>query len=120
MATNDPKAKYATVSYPGGTASAPIGTLEAIFGNLDFSWQAATDGLTPTGKRKRKYGSRQRTPARAGKPMSVKFGDGSVFTVRVTGADIDFIDNVLSQSGANVVEAWTPRGTIYGPQYAAV
>lgn len=119
VATNDPKARYATVSYPGGTASAPVGTLEAMFGTLDFQWQASTDGLTPTGKRKRKYGTRQRTSARAGKPMSVRFQDGSVFTVRVTGADLDFIDYVLSQAGGRVIQAWTPRGTVYGPQYQA-
>lgn len=115
----DPKARYATVSYAGGTASAPVGVLEAIFGDLNFVWQKISDGVGPAGVRRRKYGLRQRTNARAGKPVQVMLADGSVWTVRVTGADIDFVDEFLSQAGGNVLKAWTPRGTIYGPQYAA-
>lgn len=116
----DPNATSITLSYEGGTATAPLGVLEALFGTLQFQWLAPIGEPGPSGRRRLKYGRRQRSRAKAGKPVSVRLNSGDVWTVRVTGADIDFLDKLLTQSGANVAAVWTPRGTIYAPQFVTV
>ena len=116
----DPKAESVTLSYEGGTATAPLGTLEALFGTLTFQWLAPIGDPGPTGRRRLKYGRRQRSRAKAGKPVSVRLANGDVWTVRITGADMDFLDKLITQSGANVAQVWTPRGTLYGPQFVTI
>jgi hypothetical protein len=117
MAT-DPKARRITVGYPGGTMSATIGLVEYLLGAQKLVWSKPTAGTTADGKRKRKYGSKQRALALGGRPMSIVLDNGETYTVRVTGADLDFIEFVLARVEENkVLNIYTPRGTIYGPQF---
>lgn len=111
-----------TVSYQGGTLTATRGLIEYIFGEFEPSWQATgADGVPLPGfPRRKKFGTKQRRNAAAGKAITLELDTGEAFSVRVTGADIDFIDKILTATGSKVLRAWTPRGTVYGPQYAPV
>jgi hypothetical protein len=41
-----------------------------------------------------------------------------VFTLRVTGTHKAFLENLLTKGNVDsVVQVWSERGTIYGPQY---
>lgn len=117
MAT-DPKARRITVGYPKGTMTATIGLIEYLLGEQKLVWTNNTSGTTADGKRKRKYGSKQRALALGGRPMSIVLDNGETYTARVTGADLDFIEFVLARVEENkVLNIYTPRGTIYGPQF---
>lgn len=117
MAT-DPKAKLVRLSYEKGSITLTRGLAEYLFGEVDLQWQTSEGGGTDAaGRRKKKYGTNQKSLARAGKPMSIRIDDGSVWTVRVSGADIDFLDKALAKAGTKIEEAWTPRGTIYSRQF---
>lgn len=119
MAT-DPKARRITVGYPKGTMTATIGLIEYLLGTQKLVWTNNASGTTADGKRKRKYGSKQRALALGGRPMSIVLDNGETYTARVTGADLDFIEFVLSKVTNNkVLNIYTPRGTIYGPQFPA-
>lgn len=114
----DPKARKITVGYPGGTMSATIGLVEFLLGAQRLVWTLPVEGETADGKRKRKYGSKQRATARAGRPMTLVLDNGDSYTARVTGADMDFITFVLAKVRDNkVLNIYSPRGTIYGPQF---
>jgi hypothetical protein len=117
MAT-DPKARRITVAYPKGTMTATVGLVEYLLGEQKLVWTNSSSGTTVDGKRKRKYGSKQRALALGGRPMSIVLDNGETYTARVTGADLDFIDFVLARVEENkVLNIYTPRGTIYGPQF---
>jgi hypothetical protein len=114
----DPKARLVTVAYPGGTMTATIGLLEYLLGDLKLSWRAPSDSTNNAGRRLRKYGSRQRARARGGRVMNLALLGGGVWQVRITGSDIDFVDFILARVGEGLVlNAWTARGTEYGPQF---
>jgi hypothetical protein len=114
----DPKARTVTLSYPGGTVTAVLGLIEYIFGTQTIGWQTlAGPALTPGGRRRRKYGTRQRSAAAGGRVMNLRLDEGHVWQVRYSGTDLDFISAVISKTvPGRVKQAWTPRGTIYGPQ----
>ena len=116
----DPKARTITASYPGGTVTGTLGLIEYLFGPQQTEWiQISGEPPVPGTRRKRKYGTRQKSAAAGGEPMHLRIADGSVWTVRVTGADIDFIDQVLAKTNpGTVLNAWTDRGTLYGPGFA--
>lgn len=116
----DPKARSITASYPGGTVTGTLGLIEFLFGPQQTQWIAISgEAPAPGTRRKRKYGTRQRSSAAGGEPLYLRIADGTVWAVRITGADMDFIDQVLTKTepGA-VLSAWTDRGTIYGPGFA--
>jgi hypothetical protein len=114
----DPKARRITVGYPGGTMSATIAFVEYLLGTQKLVWTTPTSGTTVDGKRKRKYGTKQRASALSGRPMTVVLDNGDAWTARVTGADVDFITFVLAKADVNkVLNIYSPRGTIYGPQF---
>jgi hypothetical protein len=49
--------------------------------------------------------------------MTLRLNNGETWQVRYTGTTIKFLDAVLAKSTpGRVIQAWTPRGTIYGPQ----
>jgi hypothetical protein len=117
MAT-DPKARRITVAWPKGTMTATLGLIEYMLGDQKLVWQAPGGGTGAGGARKRKYGAKQRATALGGRPLTIVLDNGEAYTARVTGADIDFIDFVLAKIGENkVLNIYTPRGTIYGPQF---
>jgi hypothetical protein len=110
----DPNGIMQTISYPGGTVTAPLGLLKFIFGDVVPVW---TRG--PQGGGRRPYGSRQRSNAAAGEPIKLRLVGGKVYTVRVTGEHWRFIDQILANSSGTIVEAYSQRGSIYGPQAPA-
>lgn len=115
----DPKAKLLTVTYPKGTMTATRGLIEFMLGTQTLQWKAPSSGpQLPGSRRKRVYGTRQRAAAAGGRELTVVINDGSSWVVRVTGADIDFLDYVLSKAGTTKIQkVYTKRGTIYGPQF---
>lgn len=114
----DPLAKQVTVSYPGGTMTATYGLMQYLLGDLQLSWERPSTSTNSQGRRLRKYGARQRASARGGRVMNLLLRSGDVFQCRITGTDTDFIDYILAKAGLEVVlNIWTQRGTIYGPQF---
>lgn len=114
MAPVDPLAINQTITYEGGTVTAPRGVIGAIFPNTSPSW--FPNGEAGIGKRP--FGSRQRDNRRAGEDLMVRFTSGSVFTLRVTGTHTAFLSNLLTKGNVDsVIQVWSERGTIYGPQY---
>lgn len=114
----DPNAQLVTLSYTKGTVTGTLGLMSYLFGTKIGTWvdnSAPPD--SPGGRRKRRYGSRQRSNARAGRMLFLKLKDGGVFSVRLTGTDMDFLPH-LQKTGDKVLNAWTHRGTIYGPKPA--
>lgn len=115
----DPKARKVTLSYEGGTATAPLGLFQSIFGNFQPRWTPTVSGINGiTGRKRFKYGRRQRALASGGRELFVVTDQGEEWTVRVTGEDNAFIDQILARADNNkVLNVYTKRGTIYGPQY---
>jgi hypothetical protein len=112
----DPKARTMTLSYTGGTVSAAQGLLEYLFGEQAApTWGGGSIGTTQLGRKRYKYGTRQKTNAAAGQSVFLDCGDDGVYSVRVTGNIVDFIDKVVAKTGETVKRAYTRRGTIYGP-----
>lgn len=113
----DLKARLRTISYPKGTVTAPRGLLEFLFGIEFGRWNKLTVmPALPGHRRKRRFGCRQRSNARAGKVLFVKDNNGDSWTIRVTGTDLDFIEWV-SAHGEKIDEIYTARGTIYAKQF---
>lgn len=123
MATT-PGARLNTISYPKGTVTAVRGLLEYLFGNLEDNLAWAQPVSLPdlvTGRRRRKYGTRQRGSARAGEAMKILLSTGKVYTVRITGTHTAFIDFFLSKGQVKkVANIYSERGSIYGPQIKTV
>jgi hypothetical protein len=111
----DPKARVTTVSYEGGTVSAALGLLQWLFGAEDPKWGASSIGTTQLGRRRYKYGSRKRDSAAAGKQVFLDLGEDGIYSVRVTGDIVDFIDKMLPKTDNRVKQVWTRRGSKYGP-----
>ena len=103
------------ISYSGGTVAAAQGLLEFLFGDLAPAWGVGGIGQTQLGRKRYKYGTRQKTNAAAGQSVFLDCGDMGVYSVRVTGNIVDFIDKVIQYTGSKVKRAYTRRGTIYGP-----
>jgi hypothetical protein len=109
-----------TISYPRGTVTAPRGLLEYCFGPLEdaLRWElpgTAADAVT--GRRRRRYGTRQRSSARAGEAMKVVLDNGQKYTMRVTGTHLDFIDFAIGRMlNGKIVGVFSERGTDYSPQ----
>jgi hypothetical protein len=119
MAVN-PSARLRTLTFQKGTVTAPAGLITHLFGNSSgqVSWTASANPPDPvTGRRRRKYGTRQRSSSRAGEVMAIALSNGEQYSVRITGTHTNFIDFFLSQgAGDKVVNVFSERGTIYGPQ----
>lgn len=116
----NPKLKLNTLTYPGGTVTAARGLLEYLFGDLTttVSWLAPAHAASAvSGRRRRKYGTRQKSSARAGEAMKIVLDNGEVYVVRVTGTHTDFIDTILAKvRRGKVANLVSERGTEYGPQ----
>lgn len=121
---SDPNLRLRTVAYSGGTVTAVAGLLNHLFDNVtgEASWTAPANPADPvTGRRRRKYGTRQRSSSRAGEAMQLVLKSGSAYSVRVTGTHTNFIEFFLSQGGGEkVANVFSERGTIYGPQARAI
>jgi hypothetical protein len=109
-----------TITYPRGTVTAPRGLLEYVFGPLKdvLTWEEPGTVADPqTGRRRRIYGTKQRSSARAGQNMVLHLDNGEKYRVRVTGAHLDFVSNLLGRMlPGKVVLVTSERGTEYGPQ----
>jgi hypothetical protein len=94
--------------------------LEYLFGEIGTSlrWDKIGSSTNPTtGRRRRIYGTKQRSSARAGERMTLKLASGEDWSVRVVGTHLDFIDNLLGRViPGRVVGLVSERGTDYGPQ----
>lgn len=114
----DPKARTVTLTYPGGTVTGVLGLIEYIFGAQQIRWTPISQSpTTPGGNTRRKYGSRQRSSAAGGRSITLRVDTGKTWQLRYTGTTVKFLDAVVVKSvPGRVVQAWTPRGTIYGPQ----
>ena len=117
--TIDPKLRLNTISYPGGTCTALNGLLTHLFGSDStvLAWRANTNAVNPvTGRRRRKYSTRQRSSARAGQVMQVVLKSGEKYSVRVTGTHTAFIDYFMAEgAGDKIANVYSQRGTEYGP-----
>ena len=113
----DPKARIGFLSYKGGSMAAPQGLLEHLFGGTHQWTDPRLPGSTPGGRRRRAYGSKQRTLARSGLIGFLELKDGSVWSFRYKGAMMDFIAELLKESGDKVVRVWTQRGSEYMKQF---
>lgn len=100
--------------------TATRGLCEYLFGLTFDSWVKPPDGTPhPSGRRRRKYGSRQRANAKAGKPLTVRTVAGEDYTIWSTGCDIDLLDMLTTHAGSKIDMVYTQRGTIYAKQFAA-
>jgi hypothetical protein len=94
--------------------------LEYLFGDISGSlrWEkTGTATNQTTGRRRRLYGTKQRSSARAGEKMTLKLANGDEWSCRVVGTHLDFIDNLLGRAQqGRVVGIMSERGTDYGPQ----
>jgi hypothetical protein len=119
MAPN-PNLRLTTVAYQGGTATGVRGLMDYLFDTdvNDLEWAANDNPVSPvTNRRRRKYGTRQRSSSRAGEQMQVVLKTGEVYTLRVTGTHTAFLDAFLAQGGGVYVSnVFSERGTIYGPR----
>jgi hypothetical protein len=115
-----PSARLTTITWPKGSITAPRGLLVYLFGDLaqTVAWASTTTNTDPvTGRRVRRYGTRQRSSARAGEAMTVVLNNGEQFSVRITGSHYNFLDQFLGRgAGEKVANVYSERGTIYGPQ----
>jgi hypothetical protein len=95
-----------------------VGLIEFLIGPQNLLWTPSSLPAGTSGRRRRKYGTKQRTSAAGGREMNLELSDGNTWRVRVAGADLDFLDFVLAKTTpGKVKQAYTARGTIYGPQY---
>jgi len=116
----DPNLRLVTLTYPKGTVTAVRGLINYLFGSSSAAvgWTPSANPLDPvTGRRRRKYGTRQRSSSRAGENLTMVLDNGDQYSVRVTGTHTSFIDFFLAK-GVNrkVANIFSERGTIYGPQ----
>lgn len=114
----DPDNRIITVRYEGGSVSGAKGLLFMLLGSISRTWNAPpVDGVQP----KRKYGTIQRSRARAGRVHYVVMADGSQYTVRVTGPSEKFVDRLLQNLDSNELEkVYTQSGTKFEAQFDMV
>lgn len=114
MAT-DPRNRVITAHYPGGAVVAPQGLIQDVFQGLEARW---TPRDIPGSTRKRKWGTSQRSNARAGRVHYLVLNDGTQWSVRVIGSTDRFIEACLANMEAGRIERiYTQSGTKYGPDY---
>ena len=116
----NPNARLQTVAYQRGTATAPKALIAYLFGQNvgGLAWTTSRNPADPvTGRRRRKYGTKQRSSARAGEAMQVVLDNGETYVVRITGSHTAFIDFFLAEGlGSKVLNVFSERGTMYGPK----
>jgi hypothetical protein len=112
---NDPKARLVTLGFEGGTVRLSQGLYDALFGAAEPTWGGGTTATTQSGRRRYKYGTRQRTSAAAGKQIMLDLKNGETYSVRVTGVVVQFIDSIVSKSGDKIARIYTRRGQEYAP-----
>jgi len=114
----DQKARLTYVSYKGGVFSGTRGLVEYLFGTNTLTWldPRATDPAGP--RRKRLYGSKQRTAARSGRIVYIQLrGDEGTYSGRYTGAVMDLVGELITKAGDKVESVYTARGSIYSKQF---
>lgn len=116
---SDPKARNATVAYTGGHMTGAIGLLEWMFEEQP-TWGAGNVGTTQLGRKRYKYGTRQRSNAAAGRQVFLDFGSSGTYSVRVSGDVVDFMDKIVPKIGSKLKRAYTRRGTIYAPTFPGI
>jgi hypothetical protein len=114
MAPN-PLNQTLTVSYAGGTVTGARGLIEWLLPPFALKWtRTAAEG----NNRKRKYGTLQRSSARAGRVHHLITVDGQRFSVRVTGSTQKFLDAVIANAADSKLKAvHTQSGTKYARQF---
>lgn len=116
----DPLARETTVAFTGGTVTGAIGLLQWLFGTSQPTWGAGSIGTTQLGRKRYKYGTRQKSNAAAGKQVFLDCGPEGTYGVRVSGDVVDFIDAILPSTGDKVKRVYTRRGTEYAPTLANI
>jgi hypothetical protein len=115
MATVKPDNREITIAYPKGTVTAVRGLMRYLFPEVKTAWKKPT-GLTPRGRRKSYY-SRRRTNAAAGQVLRLHTDQGDVWSVRVTGTPLDFINAMLASTGGEkIVAVYSERGKNFLPE----
>lgn len=110
----DPLARRYTISYPKGTMHASLGLLNYLFGPQALDWPPGGVEQGPSGRRRFKYGGRQKAAAAAGEEVFLDLGAVGVFSVRVSGAMVDFLQYILPATENKILAIWTKRGTEWG------
>jgi len=110
----DANAQVVTVILGKTRVTASRAAIQKLFGSIPSRWERLDQLNNPLSKRP--YGSRQRTNARAGEPMTVLFEDGDTWTYRVSGLHKKFLSEVLAKTPAKISNVFSQRGTVYGPQ----
>jgi len=114
MATN-PENATLTVSYEGGTVTGARGLLTWLLPPFALTWEPQSVDGEP---RRRKYGTIQRSNARAGRVHFLVTEGNETYSVRVTGSTTRFMDKVVANSASNRIKAvYTMRGTKYARQF---
>lgn len=113
----DLDARDATIAYEGGTFTATRGLIRTMWPDAQFRWSNPI-ATTTSGRRKFKFGRRQKSLAKGGKVLNIRLNDGTAWQGRITGDDIDFVNELLVSLLNNVQEVWTERGTVYSAGYA--
>jgi hypothetical protein len=114
----DPGNRETSIAYEGGTVKLTVGLAEYMFPGLKPAWGAGSIATTASGRKRYKYGTRRRDNNAAGKEVFLDFGDDGVWSVRVTGNVVDFIEQILPKVGNDKLrQAWTKRGQVYAPTF---
>lgn len=109
-----PAGRLVTARFEKGSIRAPRANVELLKSIASGTWSS---GLPPIpGVRRRKYGYRRKSNAAAGQAIQIEFGNGEVWTYRLTGTVENFISRIIA-TGTNetVVKITTQRGAEYGP-----
>lgn len=115
MAAVKPDNREVTLSYPGGSVSCVRGLMKYLFPKINFTWNKPV-GTTPRGRRKSYY-FRRRTLADPGQPLYIHMESGDVWTVRITGTPLDFINAMLaSVDSTQIAAVYSERGTNFLPE----
>jgi hypothetical protein len=114
MATK-PENQTMTVSYEGGTVTGARGLLDWLLPPYALKWTTTAYDGNP---RKRKYGTIQRSSARAGRLHYLVTNEGETFSVRVTGSTQKFLDKIISNAADSKLKAvYTQSGTKHARQF---
>lgn len=104
-----PKNRSITVAFEGGTLTGARGLLEYILELDDLGWRSRT---VVGGPRRKRFGSKQRSNAKAGKVHFLKLDDDKLYTVRVTGSTKNFIDRIITRTkSGKVLDVMTQSGS---------
>lgn len=116
----DLDARRVGLSYEGGTATAAFGLWKYLFGSGNAVWTCPTNfPVDIRGRRRFPKGTKQRKNTAGGRTVYLQLDEGGIYTVRYTGALVDFLKNVVCKAGSKIVDAWSERGTTLFPdEYA--